>query len=360
MDKMKAIVLRGENQFEVELVDIPEPGRKEVLVKIEAVAICGSDPRIFSGGSRGSGWPPYYPFIAGHEFAGTIVRIGTEVIKFSGGERVAGEAHCGCGICEMCMQGHYNLCLNYRKEGSRHHHYGHYTPGCYAQYQVYDEKALTLLPNSVSFAEGSLVDTAGTAYNALRLCGVVPGGWTAILGPGPMGIIAMQIANALGSKTIIIGRGKRLQTAIKMGATKDIDFEKTDNLVDEVKKLTDGIGTDQVIETAGKDSTFIEAVQMARKGGHVAFIAIPVEDIHGTAVKTLVLNQITLHGVRANPNCSAPVLKLIEQGSINLKELITHKFDIDDIHAAFDTFINRKKGAVKVIIEPWQGENKDA
>lgn len=359
MEKMKAVVLRGENQYRVEMVDIPEPGPNEVLVKIQAVAICGSDPRIFNGGSRINGWPPYYPFIAGHEFAGEVVKTGQGFIKFSKGERVAGEAHCGCGTCQMCKEGKYNLCLNYRKEGSGHHHYGHYTPGCYAQYQVYDVKSLTRLPDSVSFEEGALVDTAGTAYNALRLCGVVPGGWTVVIGPGPMGILAMELAQALGSKTIMIGRGRRLQVAGELDADVLINFEETKDVISEVRKYTGGRGADQVIEAAGGGEVFAGAVQMAGKGGHVAFITIPPEEIHGIPVKTLVMNQITLHGVRANPNCSDPVINLIVQKAINVKHLITHRFDIDDIHTAFDTFINRKDGAIKVIVEPWQKEKKN-
>lgn len=358
MKMMKAVVLNGENSFSVQEVAIPKPGANEVLVKIKAVAICGSDPRIFSGGSRANGWPPYYPFIVGHEFAGEVVEMEGGGDKFSIGDRVAGEAHCGCGNCEMCMKGYYNLCLNYGKTGSGHHHYGHYTPGCYAQYQVYDKKALTLLPPAVSFAEGTMVDTAGTAYNALRLCGVAPGGYTVVIGPGPMGILAMELAQAMGSKTIMVGRGQRLQLAGTLGADHTIDIERTENVVDAVKIITKGIGADQVVEAAGNANAFVQAIQMARKGGQVAYISIPTEDVQGVAVKTLVMNQITLHGVRANPNCSQTVINLIETGRLNAKALITHTFDIGEIKEAFDTFVNRKDGAVKVVIDPWKEEKQ--
>ena len=350
--KMKAVVLQGPGEYDVEMIDIPKPERGEVLVKIMAVSICGSDPRLFSGGSRNNGWPPKYPFVLGHEFAGEVVELGEDVQKFRVGDRVAGEAHCGCGTCENCMKGYYNLCLNYGVEGSGHHHYGHNTMGCYAQYQKYSIKALTPLPASLSYEEGTMADTAGTAYNAIRQTGVAPGGWTAVIGPGPMGIFAMQIAKAMGSKTIMIGRGHRLEVAGRLGADRCINFEETDDVVAAVREVTGGLGADQVIECAGTQDSFLNAIPMARKNGHVAFITIPAEDGQMVAAKSLVMNQVSLHGVRANPNCSATVLSLMEQGALNAKDVITHTFPIDEIHEAFDTFIQRKDGAVKVVVHP--------
>lgn len=350
--KMKAVQITEPGKFQVASIDIPKPQHGEVLAEIKSVAICGSDPNILNGKVLKNGWPPYYPFVAGHEFAACVIELGEAVTTLKVGDRVAGEAHCGCGTCEMCMQGYYNLCLNYGNSTAGHHHYGHNTSGCYAQYQVYDQKALTLLPDNVSYDEGALVDTAGTAYNALKLTGVEPGGYTAVIGPGPMGLMSMALAKTMSSKTIVIGRRERLQVAKKLGADYIIDFEKVDDPVEEVRKLTDGLGAHQVIECAGNATAYFEAVQMTRKHGHVALISIPGGDGQEMALKSMIMNQITLHGVRANPNCSKSVLDLISQGGLDIKSLITHIYSIDKIHDAFDTFINRKDGAVKVIIHP--------
>lgn len=358
--KMKAVVIHAPNDYSVEWIDIPKPARGEVLVEIMAVAICGSDPGIFGGKVLKNGWPPFFPFVAGHEFAARVVELGESVTQLTVGDRVSGEAHCGCGVCEMCMTGRYNLCFNYGNRLAGHRHYGHNSSGCYAQYQVYDVKALTKLPPNVSYDEGTLVDTAGTAYNALRLTGVVPGGYTVVIGPGPMGLLAMELAKAMGSKTIMIGRRHRLQVAKVLGADHIVDYEKVENVVAEVRALTNGLGAHQVIEAAGNDGAYYEAVQMARKGGHVALVSIPRDDGQQVALKSLIMNQITLHGVRANPNCSKTVLDLISRGALNVKGLITHTFGIDDIREAFDTFTNRKDGAVKVLIHPNgnEGEHK--
>lgn len=352
--KMKAVVIHGPGKFAVEEVEIPKPGRGEVLVAVRSIAICGSDPGIIGGKVRQNGWPPYYPFVAGHEFSGEVVLAGAEVGSLKIGDRVSGEAHCGCGICENCKKGSYNLCLNYGKKELGHRHYGHNTEGCYAQYQIYSEKVLTKMPDSVTFDEGTLVDTAGTAYNALKLCGVVPGGYTAVIGPGPMGISAMMIAKAMGSTTIMIGRGERLTFAKAMRADIVIDYEGVPDPVEEVKRVTGGLGADQVIEAAGNTTAFMESVLMAKKGGHVAFISIPPEDGQMIAGKYLVMNQITLHGTRANPNCSRAILNMMANGKLSgLKYIITHVFSIDQTKEAFDTFINRKDGAVKVLIHPF-------
>lgn len=352
--KMKAVVIHGPGEFSVEEADIPRPGRGEVLVAVKSAAICGSDPGIIDGKVLVNGWPPYYPFTAGHEFSGEVVETGEAAGNLAIGDRVSGEAHCGCGICENCKKGCYNLCLNYGKKETGHRHYGHNTEGCYAQYQVYDQKALTKMPDNVSFDEGTLVDTAGTAYNALRLCGVVPGGYTAVIGPGPMGISSMMIAKAMGSETIMIGRGERLAFAGKMGAGILIDFEKVKDPVEEVRRATKGLGADQVIEAAGNSSAFMEAVPMAKKGGHVAFISIPPQDGQTIAGKYLVMNQISLHGTRANPNCSKVILNMIANGALgDLKNMITDVFPMDQTREAFDTFISRKNGAVKVLIHPF-------
>ena len=348
---MKAVQIHAPGQYSVDIVPVPKPGRGEVLVEIKSVAICGSDPGIFGGKVLQNGWPPHFPFIAGHEFAGQVLELGEGVTGLKAGDRVAGEAHCGCGTCEMCKKGYYNLCLNYGNVKAGHHHYGHSSPGCYAQYQVYDQKALTLLPDNVSYDEGTLVDTAGTAYNALRLTGVEPGGYTAIIGPGPMGISAMCLAKAMGSATVVIGRRQRLETAKKLGADFVVDYEKVDDPVAEVRRITGG-GAHQVVEAAGNATAYFESVQMARKGGHVALISIPAADGQNTALKSLIMNQITLHGVRANPNCSKIVLDLMSEGLLPVRDMITHVFPIDQIHEAFDTFTSRKDGALKVLVHP--------
>ncbi len=351
-ETMKAVVLRAPGEYAVENVPVPEPGLQEVLVEIRSIAICGSDPGIFAGNVRKDGWPPHYPFVAGHEFAGRVVAVGEGVTKFHVGDRVAGEAHCGCGVCDMCMQGLYNLCRNYGTAG--HRHYGHATQGCYAQYQKYDAKALTALPENVSYDEGAMVDTAGTAYNGLRLLGVEPGGYTAVIGPGPMGVMLAQMAKAMGSRTIILGYhdAERLTVARKAGVDHVVETADLPDVVDMVRKLTGGRGANRTFDCAGSAGTLENAIRMTCPNGKVGVIAYPKRPAAQEALYYMVKNQITVQGVRANPNCSGAVLNLLSQGVIDASSLITHSFGIDEIELAFDVFANHRDGAVKVVIHP--------
>lgn len=353
---MKAVVLHAPGDYCIEEVDIPVPGYNEALVEIRSISICGSDPGIFGGKVLADGWPPHYPFIAGHEFAGRVCALGEGATKFNVGDRVSGEAHCGCGVCDMCKQGLYNLCNHYGEAG--HHHYGHITPGCYAQYQKYDVKALTLLPENVSYDEGAMVDTGGVALNAIRLIGISPGGYTAVIGPGPMGVMLLQMARAMGSKTIMIGYhdAARLAVAKKVGADHVIESSEIDDVVAEVRQITDGKGVERTFDCAGSGDTFGKAIMMTRKNGKVGIIAYPKQITSYEALYYLVKNQITVQGVRANPNCSKSLLDMISGGAVDAASLVTHAFSIEETAEAFDTFVNQKDGAVKVVIHP-NGDN---
>jgi L-iditol 2-dehydrogenase len=353
-NQMHAIVMSGPGEYEYREVPVPEPGPKEVLVRVMAVSICGSDPKVFDGSYRSIGWPPAYPFIPGHEFSGIVVKCGPDVTGLAEGDRVAGEAHCGCGVCGNCRRGMYNLCLNYGKPEAGHRHYGFTWQGAYAEYNTYNVNALTKIPANVSYDEASLTDTAGTALQAIRLAGVAPGSFTLVIGPGPIGIFAVQIARAMGSKTIIVGRRERLRLAEKLGADHAVNYEQCGDVVAAVREITGGTGVDQAFECAGTDDSIRQCVRAARKNGSVALVALPAVDEHPVPTKTLVMNQIRFLGSRANPNCSADVLSLLAEGKINAKDMITHDFPLREMKRAMKTFVERLDGAMKVVVHPWE------
>jgi len=349
---MRAIVMNAPGDYGVQQASVPKPRAGEVLVKVMAISICGSDPKVFDGGYQSIGWPPAFPFIPGHEFSGVVTELGEGVTKFSAGDRVAGEAHCGCGVCQNCMAGNYNLCLNYGDTATGHRHYGFTYQGAYAEYNAYNVRALTKIPDNVTFEEASLADTAGTALQAIRLTGIVPGGYTLVIGPGPIGIFAMQIAKAMGSKTVMVGRRARLKLAGRMGADHLIDYEECDDIVGRVKELTGGLGVHQAFECAGSDAAMEQCVRACRKNGKVALVALPTTDLHSLPTKTMVMNQIHVIGSRANPNCTPDVLALMSSGAINARDMITHTFPLEAFHTAMKTFAERLDGAMKVVVLP--------
>lgn len=349
---MQALVLPGPGKFEISEVPVPKPGPYEVLCRVGAVAICGSDPEILRGDLAGI-WPPSYPFIPGHEWSGEVVAVGEGVSNFKPGDRVAGEPHKGCGYCRNCLEGRYNLCDNYGCPETGHRHYGFVSPGAYAQYNVHSIKSITKMPKEISFREGSMVDTAGVSLHGLELTGVTPGGTVAIIGPGPIGLIAMRLARALGAARIImVGRRSRLAAAGNLGADVLVDFEKEDP-VEAVKEITNGYGVDEAVECSGAKGTFNQAVRMVKKGGRVSLLGVPpgsvVEEL---PFKHIVHNEIAIFGSRADPNATWKVVQLISSGQLVLDDLVTHAFPLQEFDNALDTFVNRRENAIKVVVEP--------
>lgn len=354
--KMKAMVLTGPGTWEIQEVPVPVPGPEEVLCRIGGVAICGSDPEIIHGGLAGI-WPPHYPFIAGHEWAGRIVAKGEGVTEFEIGERVAGEAHKGCGYCKNCLQGRYTLCLNYGKPETGHRHYGFVTNGAYAQYSVYHIKSITRLPDTVSYKEAAMCDTAGVALHGLELSGIIPGSTVAIVGPGPIGMMAMKLAKAMGaSKVIVVGRMPRIETALTLGADEIVDFSKCDP-VERVRELTGGLGVSVALECSGAPGTLTQCLKMCGKGGKVVMLGVAKEgETESIPLKYTTHNELSILGSRANPNVSYKVLQMIAGGNIDVKDMVTHTFGLEQIGDAFYTFEHRVDGAMKVVIYPNGGE----
>jgi L-iditol 2-dehydrogenase len=354
-ETMTACVLTRPGEFEIQHnIPVPQPGPDEVLCKIQAVAICGSDPEIIRGELAGS-WPPSYPFIAGHEWSGEVVALGPGVVEFKVGDRVAGEAHKGCGYCENCKQGRYTLCLNYGKSVTGHRHYGFTTYGAYCQYQVYSIKSVNHMPDNVSFEEGSLCDTASVALHGIDVSGITSGGTSVVIGPGPIGLCTMRLAKALGSvRVIMVGRGSRLESAKRLGADDIVNFMDVEPIA-AVRELTGGLGVDQVFECSGAPGTLTQAIRMVKKGGTVSLIGVAKDgEMESVPYKYITHNEIAIFGSRANPNTSRRALAMMSSGTLNVRDFITHRFALASFSQALESFVQRKENAVKVVILPNQ------
>lgn len=349
--KMRAIVARGGDNYKIEEVEIPKPGEGEILCRVKACALCGSDPGLFHGHYIERGWPPAYPFIFGHEWSGEVVELGSGVTSLKVGDRVAGEAHSGCGKCENCRKGDYTLCLNYGKPESGHRHYGFTTNGAYAEYQVFTEKSCVKIPDDVSFDEATMCDTGGVALHALEVAHVNSSDYVAVFGPGPIGNLAVQEAKAKGAITIMVGRRHRLQIAKESGADYIVDYETCDP-VEEIRKITGGRMADAAIEAAGSQTSVHNAIKSVKKNGYVALIALTKEKDIYVPINDIVCDQIKVDGSRANPNQSEEVLDLLNRKKIDTKHLITHVFPMEEIEKAIDIFEHKRDGAMKVIIHP--------
>lgn len=348
--EMDALVVRGPGRFGVERVPTPEPGRHEVLCRVDSVLICGTDPHIIKGDYPGF-WPKAYPFIPGHEWSGVVVGLGEGVAGFGWrvGDRVAGTSHCGCGYCAMCLSGRYNLCEHYGDESLGHRQYGHYTPGAYAEYVVHSIKSVYRIPEALSLEEAAGMDPASIALHTAKRASVCPGDTVAVIGPGPMGLLVLQCAFALGAgRVIVIGRGSRLRKAAELGA-EVVDYSEVEP-VGQVRAMVRG-GPEVVIECAGSPASLAQALELCHKGGTVAAIGLPLERA-ALPIQKLVLEEITLRGVRANQSTCEEVLPLMVQGKVSVGTLITHRFALRDYAEALETFETRRDGALKVVVKP--------
>lgn len=349
---MLAAVLYGPGDLRLEQRPVPIPGPEEVLIQVYACAICGSDPKLM-----GTRWPysiRYGEHIPGHEYSGQIVALGPNVEGWRVGDRVAVEAHKGCGKCVNCRTGRYTICLNYGRLDTGHRHYGFTANGGFAQFVVNHINTLYRIPDNLSYSAATLVTTAGCALYALEsVGGFIVGETVAILGPGPIGLMAVQIARALcAGKIILTGRrADRLAIGQACGADVVIDSSREDP-VQAIRRETDGVGVDLVLECSGDSKAAAQCVDLVARGGRLCFVGNPNEP---TAVNTqrFTRDEVQTFAVRGEGrlNCGR-AMHLFRLGKLTADGIITHHFPLDQIHDGLGTFVHRKENAVKVVIEP--------
>ncbi len=349
-ETMQALVVLEPERFEIQEVPVPEPGPMEVLCRVRAVSICGTDSHLIAGDYPGF-WPPAFPIIPGHEWAGDIVKLGpgAEKAGWSVGDRVAGTSHDACGVCQQCVEGRYNLCENYGVM-DLHRQYGHNYQGADAEYVVHGVKCIFPLPESVSYEAGAVIDPASLALHCARRGKVKPGDTVVVMGAGPVGLLGGDAALAMGAgRVIMVGRGPRLQKALDMG------FEGIDSTAGDpvaaVRDLTSGQGADVILEAAGTPITLKWALAALRKGGRIAAVGIPTKGVE-IDVRDLVLYELELAGSRASAGEMRRVMPLIADGRIRLHEIMTHEFALADFGRALATFRDRSTGAIKITIKP--------
>ena len=347
---MKALVLTEPNVFAVEDVAMPSAGPGEVVARVRAVSICGTDAHLIAGHYPGF-WPPSFPFTPGHEWAGELMEVSpeAEALGWAAGDRVCGTSHDACGFCQKCVEGRYNLCENYGNM-EVHRQYGHNYQGAFAEYVLHGVKSIFRMPDDMDFATGAVVDPASIALHTANRGGVRPGDTAVIFGPGPVGLLVADACRIRGAAhVVVVGRGQRLEQAAAMG-NETVDFENTDP-VSAILEITDDHGADVILDCAGVADTFKWSLPALRKGGRIAAVGIPVERVD-LDFQEFVLYEKELVGVRATAGEMRHVLPLVANGSIRAKELITHRFPLDEFADALATFNERREGAMKVIVEP--------
>ncbi len=339
---MKTSVFRAPGEIVVEDAPDPRPGPGEILIRVRAAGVCGSDLHEYL--ARRALYAIDYPRPAqGHEFAGEVVELGAGVADLAVGDRVAVQPMIGCGSCRWCTAGRFSLC-------PRLEHLGVARPGGFAELCVVPRPNAFALPPSVPDDEAALLDCVAVAVHAVHRAGVSLGSHVAVLGAGTIGLAVAQVARAAGAARVTVTgrRAESLALAWKLGA---------DAVVNVSSESAGGLAADFVLETAGGADAVDRALAVAGRGAVVGLVGEAFERV-GFDFQRALESEVTLamcwsYDTWAGRPEFAEALALVAAGRVRLAPAITHRFGLPDIAEAFATAGDRNRsGAVKVLVEP--------
>jgi len=358
-DLMQAWVLGDPGELARREKPVQAPGRAEVLVRIDAVAICATNLEVIASGPPAmieGGLPFNKNFTPGHEYMGTIVALGPGVDEFAIGERITVEIHAGCGQCRRCRQGNHTSCLNYGlnygEVDKGHRANGFTTDGGFADYAVNHVNTLARVPEGMSDEEATLVVTAATAmYGLTELGGLVAGESLVVTGPGPIGLLGVAVAKALGAEPVILTgtRDGRLEKGLALGADHVINVRREDP-VEAVRTITGGRGVDYVLECSGAANALNEAAYMVNRGGRNCLAAFSHEQVP-VDVAHLVRNNIYVYGIRGEGRSATHrAAALMAQKRFDASVIHTHTFAMSELPTALRYARERIEDAIKVVV----------
>jgi 2-desacetyl-2-hydroxyethyl bacteriochlorophyllide A dehydrogenase len=319
---------------------LPKLSPKDVLIKVKASALCGSDLHIFKG--RHPAAP--LPVAIGHELSGEVLSIGKKVSKVKEGGRVVVEPVIVCGICPFCRRGEYHLCMDisfqYRKG-----------QGGFSPYFVTSEDWVHPLPPNVTFEEGALVEPLSVAIHAVRKGNLQLGHSVAIFGAGAVGLLVLVLSRLSGAgETFVVDiQGHRLKKAKELGASDALDGSKG-NAVTMIFEKTSQLGVDRSFEAVGLEGTLIQSLKVLKKGGTSILVGLFENPEVTIPANIFVQREIALMGSQGYCWDFQTALKMLEAGKIKLKQIITHVLPLTSLQEAFELLTDPKGEAIKIVI----------
>jgi len=349
MAKMRAIVkAKAAPGLEMQMVDIPEPGPRDVLIKVKATSICGTDRHIYN-------WDPWAqsrikpPLIIGHEFCGHVVEVGKDVTLLKVGDFVSAESHIPCYTCPVCRNGQPHICANLKILGVD-------TTGCFAEYVVIPESIAWKNDPGLDPAKASIMEPLGNAVYTV-LAEPIAGCSVAVFGDGPAGCNAVGVARAAGAGVIFhVGKHPfRLDIGKRMGA--DVSINITEPGVDVVQTIleaTDGIGVDVVLEMAGHPSAIEAGLKVLRKGGRFSAFGIPSGPVQIDLAEGIIFKGARILGINGRLMWETwfQMAGLLRSGALDPTPIITHKIPLDDFEKGFAAMNSPERRVGKVVMYP--------
>lgn len=335
---MRAARLYGVRDVRVEEAPLPERAEDEVLLRVRAIGVCGSDLHYYLEGGIGSD-KPKEPFILGHEFAAEVVEGGS----LEPGTLVAVDPSRPCGHCEWCEAGYANLCPNVQFNGVPPYQ------GAMAEYITARPEELVELPAGFGAPTAALLEPLGVAIHALDLARLRPMSSVTVLGAGPIGLLIMQVARWSGAGQLIVvePRAYRRELALKLGADAAVATWE------EAKNLTEGRGTDVVIEATTSTEGPQHAAETVRIGGKVILVGIPEGDTFTLGAGLVRRKGLTIKLARRMGHVYPRAIEMVQRGQVDLNAMMSHRFSLEDTPTAFETHADYQDGVIKSVIFPF-------
>ncbi len=347
---MKALLLSEYGRLETVDVPMPRPGPGEVLIRVAACGICGSDVHGYDG-SSGRRIPP---IIMGHEAAGAIAATGLDAADARLGQPVTFDSTIYCGQCEYCRKGQVNLCERRQVLGVSTPEYRR--EGAFAEYVIVPTRVVHNLPENIPFAEAAMIEPLAVAVHAVSLSNLRKNDTALVIGAGMIGLLVLQALKQAGCSQVFVSDidDTRLQLAKDLGADATINA-KTSDAVEEVRALTNGSGVDIALEAVGSTPTVKAAVESVRKGGTVTLIGnvAPTVEI---PLQAVVSRQIRLQGSAASSGEYPRCIEMLASGAVNVKPLISVVAPLEEGPVWFERLHERQPNLMKVILTPGRDE----
>ena len=341
---MNALQLVAPQRLEMGVLpDPPDPGPMEVLVRLRASGVCGSDMHTFSEGGI-AGTDANYPCVLGHEPSGEVVAVGPGVTDLSRGAMVAVEPFIVRAECEFTRTGRQNLALS-------HEFLGRDVAGALREYAVMPRRNLMAMPDGMTFGDAAFVEPLAVLLHSYELAELRMGETVAVLGTGPIGLIAVALAKVAGASVIVAADRieHRLQRALKLGADVAVNVDQ-DSPVDAVMDLT-GCGAHVVIDGAGKKESINNALACLRPGGRMVVVGIPSEPAVPLNLWTALDREARIHVQKRSNGNDHDALDLLKRGLIRSEDIISHRFPLERGQEAFETMAEYREGVLKPLIE---------
>jgi L-iditol 2-dehydrogenase len=336
---MKAAVLEAPGQLEVKEVPKPVPGHEELVVRVDACGVCGTDVNLYTGKYSAN-----CPVILGHEFAGEVVEVGPGV-DLQVGTRVTVDPNESCGACYWCHSGQPTFCQNMAA-------YGVLRDGAFAEYVAVGIRGTYPVPQGLDSEAAVFTEPVSCALRGADRAGYRPGETAVLIGDGAMGLIHVQLASQRGlSRLIVVGHhDEKLELARQFGATDTINAKRAD-VHAEVMELTDGLGTDVVMEVVGKPPAVEQALRLAKKGGRVVIFGFAPEGATATFSPFEVLSrELTILGGWVNPYTFPRAIDLLAAGKVNVRPLVTTYLHLDEVQKGIELMMDKPQGFIKALV----------